>query len=176
MLALFVMLTTTACTDKSSPAVSTAGDATVVDDSGTYRLNSGDTCCGPGKALSCCTAEAGLLGYERAPDGAWYPVGDRPGPVKEANCYTYGGPFGACVAEGHTFDGKMLCAICCEGLSRQHRCDDIFFTCMACGNGVWDPGEDHCGCPEDCPYVSNVPDAGGNAPGSDAGADASDAR
>lgn len=132
------------------------------DDSGTYRSGSAYTCCGAGRGVTCCTADAGLLGYEVQPDGAIMPVGDlRAGP--EANCFQYGGVVGKCAGEGVTFDGKDACVLCCQGLVRVNEfilsdaspdaCVPVLsiFACLPCGNGICDPEENPCTCPADCP-------------------------
>jgi len=88
------------------------------EDSGTYHSGSAYTCCGPGNGLTCCTADAGLLGYDVRSDGAIVGFGARPGGTTEANCFQYGGILGACADVGVQFDGKEPCVLCCPGLVR----------------------------------------------------------
>jgi len=67
----------------------------------------------------CRTADAGLFGYEYAPDGAVIVVGDvdaMAGGSVPANCFRYGGALGACASDGEQFDGKDTCTQCCAGL------------------------------------------------------------
>lgn len=142
------------------------------EDSGTYHSGGGSTCCGPGQGLACCTADAGLWGYDYAPDGAVIVVGDvaeMAGGTVPANCFRYGGILGACAGDGEQFDGKDACTLCCPGLTPVIKAvagggdagdagpscvpavPVSLFTCMPCGNGVCDTEENHCTCPGDCP-------------------------
>ncbi len=128
-----------------------------------YRQGS-NMCCGAGQGLTCCTADAGLLGYDVLSDGAIVAVGDLEIGF-EANCFQYGGFLGACAGDGVEFDGKDPCVVCCAGLVRIHpillgdagpaACMDVtppsIFRCVPCGNGVCDPDENRCTCPADCP-------------------------
>lgn len=149
-----------------------AGDAAAPEgDSGTYHSGS-NTCCGPGRSATCCTADAGLRGVDYAPDGAIEIFGARPGGVTESNCFRYGGIFGTCASEGAQFDGKEACVVCCPGLVRVNEampndggfgstdgdlgpgaCFQILgiFACLPCGDGICEPSENHCTCPADCP-------------------------
>lgn len=140
----------------------TASDGTL-DGSGTYHSGSAYTCCGPGKGLTCCTADAGLLGYDVQPDGAIVGFGARPGGTTEANCFQYGGIINACAEVGVQFDGKDPCVLCCPGLVRvdvflpsdagAEACQSAIsiFECLPCGNGICELEENHCTCPADCP-------------------------
>jgi hypothetical protein len=143
--------------------IEAANDAGV-DDSGTYHSPSAYTCCGPGEGLTCCSARAGLLGYDLEPDGAIVPVGDlQAGP--EANCFPYGGIVGTCADDSDTFAGEDPCTICCAGLTRvnvsvadddagPNACQPVLalFTCLPCGNGICERSEENrCTCPADCP-------------------------
>lgn len=145
--------------DGSSPE--TEGGASSSDD-GVYK--DGDyTCCGEGKGLTCCSADAGLLGYESLPDGNIVQWGGRPGTDTTANCFGYGGVANACAAEGEVIDRKDICSICCDGLGTiESQCDmgpcvdggtSYGYSqqiCARCGNGECGPGESHGNCPEDC--------------------------
>jgi hypothetical protein len=130
------------------------------EDSVTYT-HGVDTCCGQGHGLSCCTADAGLLGF--ALDGSVFGAGSG---RTEANCFQYGGVSGACYNQDSTFEAKNSCAICCAGLTHVsplvvndgdagQACmlagPPSAFTCVPCGNGTCDPDENHCTCPADCP-------------------------
>jgi len=87
-------------------------------------------------------------------------------------CSTYGGVYGACRAEGMELEAKIICARCCEGLTRAEPlivgerdppevdrlapgCDfagtDGMFVCVRCGDGICGIGENRCNCPADCP-------------------------
>jgi hypothetical protein len=143
-----------------SPTTSEGDAAAVVDGAGTYH-HGVYTCCGAGQGVSCCTADAGLLGF--AADGAVF--GDRAG-HNEANCFQYGGSAGVCYGDNAMFDAKDTCAVCCAGLApvSQLAVSDggavpacvlvgapSAFACVPCGNGTCDPDENHCTCPADCP-------------------------
>jgi hypothetical protein len=169
-LAAFVMIWMPACGDKSaqldSTRLQTSVDGSVAAaeaDSGIYHQGSGYTCCGPGKGVMCCTADAGLLGYEIEPDGAIVAFGRERSGSTEANCFEYGGSAGTCATEGQAFDAKDICSLCCAGLSRVNPMapDDAgtcspsappsVFTCLPCGDGTCEPSENHCTCPNDRP-------------------------
>jgi hypothetical protein len=158
----------TIISDAASDTAIASDAATPEEDSGTYHSAAGTyTCCGPGKGLTCCTADAGLFGYEYE-DGANVAVGDveLAFGTKPANCFRYGGILGDCAGDGVQFDGKDACTFCCPGLTRVIKavpndggpgpaCVPIvpisLFTCMPCGNGICEPEENHCTCPADCP-------------------------
>jgi hypothetical protein len=124
------------------------------------------TCCGKNAGLTCCTADAGLLGYELLPDGNIITHGDRPGST-EANCFQYGGVINECTAEGDFLDRHDTCAICCPGLTPIDAwCGDgpcvetdsgdppplpSMKYCARCGDGQCGAGESHRNCPHDCP-------------------------
>lgn len=145
----------------AAPGLSTTSPTTdsAPGSDGTY-LRGVYTCCGPGRGVSCCTADAGLLGY--ALDGAVF--GGRPGQT-EANCFQYGGTAGACYDNGAMFDAKDVCALCCSGLERVNALapndagtgpacllvgPPSAMTCVPCGNRICDPDENSCTCPADC--------------------------
>jgi hypothetical protein len=80
------------------------------------------------------------------------------------------GIYGQCIAAGESFEGKVAPALCCDGLvfrqplvpttsvftSYPSGCGpDLAYNpseqiCLACGNGVCEPPENACDCPEDC--------------------------
>lgn len=145
------MMSADAATERDAPVALEGG--------GTYH-HGVYTCCGPGQGVSCCTADAGLLGY--ASDGAV--SGDTSGRT-EANCFQYGGGAGSCYDNGAMFDGKDSCALCCAGLrpvkplgpNRSYPDGPCIltsaisaFVCLPCGNGICDSYENSCSCPEDC--------------------------
>lgn len=77
---------------------------------------------------------------------------------------------GNCIAEGETYSAKAGEARCCEGLvfldsvgpsEDGSGIDGLpagclpdgppdIKQCLPCGNGVCDPDEDYCNCPDDC--------------------------
>jgi len=88
------------------------------------------------------------------------------------------GIYGHCIAAGDTFEGKIAPALCCTGLV--FRMPEVSSTasppdfpdgcapdsthyspsevlCLACGDGLCEPPENACDCPEDC---SNATEAG----------------
>ena len=119
-----------------------AGDA----DAG-FEMRGAARCCLEGFGTSCCD---GL-----SPD----------------SCDEYGGFYGRCIPEGESYEGKVLCAKCCDGLIRagsnvlgdaippevdrlKPGCDPgatSRVVCLRCGDGVCGTGETYCNCPRDCP-------------------------
>src|SRR5690606_3231757 len=97
-----------------------------------------------------------------------------------AMCFEYGGLYQDCRAEGEVYEGKVLCAGCCEGLQRSWMvepgdqvppeldelpagCDlgpESLLICIRCGDGICGSGENFCNCPADCPRPEPGPDAG----------------
>jgi hypothetical protein len=157
----FVLLSTIAC----GAVANGVPDASIADasfvDSGVYHQGV-YTCCGPNDGVSCCTADAGLLGYETLADGAIVSHGARPDNKTEANCFHYGGTANSCTPRGSSREGKDICSLCCDGLtavSPMELASDGSCTqtapisllkCLPCGNGICDPDEDKCSCPADC--------------------------
>jgi len=95
------------------------------------------TCCAKGEGIGCCPPES-------LPD---------PSIGRTATCFSYGGVYDDCVPEGEELEAKVICAICCPGLTRLEACEQPLpsvFVCGACGNGVCGPGESACNCPADC--------------------------
>ena len=145
--------------DSGSPDAST-GDA-AAPDSGAYHQGV-YTCCGPSRGLTCCTAQAGLLGYETTADGGLVVHGARPDGKTEANCFHYGGTAGACTPRGSSYEAKDICSLCCDGLapvspsklaadgSCVQTAPISLLECLPCGNGICDADEDKCSCPADC--------------------------
>ena len=102
-------------------------------------------CCAEGDGTACC-------------DG--YDVG---------MCFEYGGVYGACTPGGGEYEGKVICALCCDGLTATEPMVETteiydgypagcgpgpepvsFLVCVACGDGVCGEGENRCVCPADC--------------------------
>lgn len=103
---------------------------------------------------------------------------DRPSEMPGASCVDLteeGGAYGIyghCIAEGESFEGKILAALCCDGLvirsatvedstlavpGTAHGCAPDFqhyspseVLCLACGNQRCETHENRCNCPEDC--------------------------
>lgn len=147
-----------ACTTSttSSPVIVDGGGAARDEDAGT-RQDGVYTCCAPGKGVTCCTADAGLLGYDFLPDGAVVVHGAAPGRT-EANCFP---DLGTCVPNGEPIDGKVICLSCCDGLVNIPAVapDDAgacmptgvgLVICAPCGDGVCSATENRCNCPSDC--------------------------
>lgn len=109
---------------------------------GVYR------CCEPGAGTACC-------------DG-----------VRQGLCFEYGGLYGDCRKQGESYEGKIICAHCCEGLEHLDNakpgnqtppeqdglpdgCDvggpPSIIVCGKCGDGICAAGESFCNCPADCP-------------------------
>jgi hypothetical protein len=84
-------------------------------------------------------------------------------------CDEYGGIYGACIGDGEEYEGKVICAFCCDGLTQMEpmiETDEVFkdyppgcgpakappsiVVCVACGDGKCGPGENRCVCPADC--------------------------
>lgn len=108
---------------------------------GVYR------CCAPGAGTSCCADTA------------------------RGMCFQNGGIYGQCRGAGESFDAKVICSGCCDGLTRippfvegnvdppevdglPAGCDragiDSVFVCAHCGDGMCGVGENRCNCPVDC--------------------------
>ncbi len=144
-----------------SPAGGADGDtpdAQAMDAAG-YTTQGPYRCCAPGTGKACCSG------------------------TEEGMCFEYGGLYGDCRKAGEHYEGKVICAHCCAGLTRQsilepgdhvppsldqlpEGCDlapipESTGVCIQCGDGVCGPGENFCTCPEDCPRP--VKDAGTDA-------------
>ncbi len=122
---------------------STAQDTDTVHPDGSYE-DGVYHCCAPLDGTDCCA------GYD------------------QGMCFKYGGIYEACISEGETISGKVICALCCDGLvqvSDSHVMEDTssefpdgcgeegppdFLLCVPCGNGVCDGSENRCNCPSDC--------------------------
>jgi hypothetical protein len=125
-----------------------AGDQPLRADAGLgYTMAGVYRCCLEGQGTSCCTGQ---------PQG---------------RCFAYGGLYEACREQGEEYEGKVICAHCCEGLTRgallepgdavapeldglPAGCDDVappsLGVCIACGDGACLAGENFCNCPADC--------------------------
>ena len=98
-------------------------------------------CCAPGAGENCCDDYA------------------------QGQCYSFGGIYGDCRQVGELIEGKVTCAICCEGLVRVapqepsgedpsecvSKAPPSVFQCVPCGDNRCEPPENHCNCPKDCP-------------------------
>lgn len=103
-------------------------------------------CCAEGDGTACCE------GYE-------------PG-----MCFEYGGIYGVCGQPGEEREAKVICGLCCPGLTMVSQAIETtaafstfpegcgpgpapfsLLVCVACGDGVCGDGENPCRCPEDCP-------------------------
>ena len=101
-------------------------------------------CCAPGEGTACCD------GYE------------------QGMCFKFGGIYEQCIEAGETVSGKVICALCCDGLAEV---SDLIVSedpvaadpdgcawnapvdlllCLPCGNGICDDKENRCNCPSDC--------------------------
>lgn len=90
----------------------------------------------------------------------------------KSTCAEHGGSYGACRGQGEEYEGKVICAQCCEGLTAigterpgpdpTAKLGDLpagcidpappsIVLCAACGNGTCEAGENYCNCPADCP-------------------------
>lgn len=101
-------------------------------------------CCAEGDGTDCCA------GYD------------------QGMCFQYGGVYEQCIGEGETIGGKIICALCCDGLTQvwdAHVTTDTdpaypdgcveegppdLLICVPCGNGICDASENRCNCPDDC--------------------------
>src|SRR5687768_2786878 len=129
--ALFVLIVVwlLSCTNRSGDSSNDLRDVSPQDqkdsDSGVY-LQGAYKCCGKGHGTSCCN-------------------GAKPG-----LCFSYGGIYGECRGLGAQYDGKVVCAFCCDGLVAvgaeevvpgadggtmcQRRALSLL-QCVKCGNG-----------------------------------------
>lgn len=143
-------LVVTACgsTKQDGPPSRDEGDAAAG-----YEMRGVYRCCAPGTGTACCEG------------------------MKQGMCFAYGGLYGDWRRAGEQYDGKVICAQCCEGLERRgvvvrgnatppevdglpDGCDvgapPSVLVCLRCGDGVCGTGEDFCNCPEDCGYTSRT--------------------
>lgn len=118
-----------------------------------YTMSGPYRCCAPGTGTACCTD------------------------TKEGMCFEYGGIYGDCRKAGEQYEGKVICAQCCPGLTRgailvhgdrvppsadqlPEGCDDeappSLGVCIQCGDGLCGPGENFCNCPDDCPRPADA--------------------
>ena len=84
-------------------------------------------------------------------------------------CFEYGGLYGECIDQGQEIEGKVICGICCPGMTAaepmvetEEQIDGYpegcgpsetppsLLVCIACGDGLCREGENRCNCPEDC--------------------------
>jgi hypothetical protein len=81
-------------------------------------------------------------------------------------CFAYGGIYGTCRGNGAEFEGKVICAFCCPGLTAVSQEEFVgavdggsacirrkpvsLLICLPCGDGVCAAGENRCNCPADC--------------------------
>ena len=97
-----------------------------------------------GNTRICCGAEGEIPGVNCQPE------------VEE------GGIYGECLGQGEVIEGKVLGALCCEGLEpieysgtgEDGACIVLgppsLQVCAACGNGQCQAGENPCNCSADC--------------------------
>lgn len=149
-----------ASTDGNAPSDATTSPDRHGSDEASYP-DGVNTCCGKGGGLTCCTAAAGLQGYEILSDGGIVKHGDHPGHT-EANCFQYGGGLGACTVEGDVLERRDICSVCClELLPIDTYCAGgpcvpggpfapSIKVCTRCGDGQCGLGESHGNCPQDC--------------------------
>jgi len=98
-------------------------------------------CCAKGDGIGCCAGE------------------------QQGFCYEYGGLYQSCREEGEEYEGKVICAHCCQGLERVASAEVIstdgappecsyappsLLRCVRCGDGTCGVGENACNCPADC--------------------------
>ena len=98
-------------------------------------------CCAKGQGTECCPSE------------------------NQGLCFEYGGLYGACRSEGEEYEGKVICAHCCAGLTPVTASDVVsvedaglecggappsILRCVRCGDGTCGVGENRCNCPADC--------------------------
>lgn len=103
-------------------------------------------CCAPGQGDSCCAGHA------------------------QGECFAYGGIYGDCTSEGAELDARVICGLCCEGLTEVEPMSltnqpfpgyppgcgpsggiPSIHLCVRCGDGVCAAWENRCICPQDCP-------------------------
>jgi hypothetical protein len=117
--------------------------------------------------------DSGAQACEHKTDAGFRICCGRETEIPEVSCVDLtvdGGEFGMyrkCVEMGRAFDAKFAGAQCCQGLARSEiiapatgpLVDDAgcsvpmppsVKTCLPCGNGVCDPGENRCNCTVDC--------------------------
>lgn len=144
--AIMAMVTTLACSCSKSPFLSVLDAATTQD--GGYTMAGVYRCCAPDAGTSCCEG------------------------LEQGMCFAYGGLYGSCRGEGESFEGKVICAHCCEGLQRiaplvVGEADPLgadsanptcvwaapvsVIVCARCGDGICGKGENRCNCSVDCP-------------------------
>ena len=102
-------------------------------------------CCASGEGTACC-----------------------PGGGTSFTCQPYGGSYRRCIGAGEIYEGKVACALCCDGLVRKNLDEPepatgsqervctrdappSLLICIRCGDGVCGAGENSCRCPADCP-------------------------
>jgi hypothetical protein len=118
-------------------------------DSSTFEMKGVYRCCAEGIGTDCC-----------------------PGAPPQT-CFKHGGIYGACRQAGELYEGKVICAGCCDGLERSSLlvpgnaippekdllpdgCDyaaapPSMLVCIKCGDGICGVAENFCNCPIDCP-------------------------
>jgi hypothetical protein len=88
---------------------------------------------------------------------------------EQGMCFEYGGVYQECIPAGGEMEGKVICALCCDGLTQKEPMVETtevydgypegcgpgpepvsFLVCVDCGDGVCGEGENRCVCPEDC--------------------------
>lgn len=96
------------------------------------------SCCAKGEGTACCEGKG------------------------QGACFAYGGIYKDCVSAGGEIEGKVICGLCCPGLTRgshdiemKGACVRVgpvsIGVCIACGDGKCGSGENRCNCPADCP-------------------------
>jgi hypothetical protein len=150
-----------ACGGREAPRADPGTGSEDAADAG-YEMRGVYRCCAKGTGKACCE------GVPRSPSGS-------------AMCFQYGGLYGDCRAAGELYEGKVLCAGCCDGLERSSMvepgdevppeldglpegCDETappsILVCIRCGDGICGAGENFCNCLADCPRPESVADAG----------------
>lgn len=142
-------------TQQRSPATAVAEDARSGDEDGDdahgdagYTMSGPYRCCAPGTGTACCAG------------------------TRQGTCFEFGGIYKDCRKAGEQYEGKVICAHCCPGLTRAaivvpgnqvpssadhlpEGCDDVappsLGVCIQCGDGICGPGESFCNCEQDCP-------------------------
>lgn len=142
-----VVLSTPGCGATTPLTGDAEADADASAGDAPFEMRGPYRCCATGTGTSCC---AGL---------------------PREKCQPYGGAYGDCRHAGESYEAKVICSKCCDGLVRVPSyvvgdadppsldqlpagCDlgapPSILTCIACGDGVCGTGESFCNCPADC--------------------------
>ena len=124
-----------------STSIEAGGEVAAGAEGETYRQGP-YLCCAKGDGTQCCAGE------------------------QQGFCFEYGGLYESCRAEGEEYEGKIICAHCCQGLERVASADVVstdggaplecsygppsLLRCVRCGDGTCGVGENPCNCPRDC--------------------------